>query len=157
MEMLKGAVGGVGVVLVASGVILMLSPKGGMEKPLKFLCSAVVLSVILSIFSAKTDISLKNYFETGQDIPTDFSEATNYGYEAAAKTALEKLINEVLEKMKITGAEILISMDKSEDGVISFNNVTVLLEKKDTASVSAVYKALSEQIGKDVSVKIQEE
>lgn len=157
MDAVRGAVFSIALVLIATGVVLMIAPKGNIAKPLRFLCSAVVLSVVLSVFPGTIDFDFSDLQDYGGDVPTSLSEAADYGYETAAKTALRGLIRETLDELGISDAEIEISVDKSDDGSISFSSVSVLLNKQDAASVDAVYQKLSEQIGKTVSVKAREE
>ena len=155
MENLKNAVFGLCVVLIASGVIMMIAPKGNMEKPMRFLMSAVVLVVLLSAFSsfdfsADFDILQKNKVEEA------FADATAAQMESAAKEALTGLIKNYLESREINHFEIDITINKSERGDIYFSNVTVLLPPEYGDKVAEVNRFLKEQIGKDIIVTEKE-
>ena len=157
MEAVKSAVLQVCLVLIASGAVLLLAPSGEFGRPLRFLCSAVVLCVLLSALSADYS-SLTDELELyDAELPTTLSEAADYGYTAAAEATMRELILRTLDKISIEPEEIQIKADKTADGGIYFTDVTVLLDSGDAARTDEVYHLLAEEIGKDVAVKAQEE
>ncbi len=157
METVKTAVLQVCLVLIASGAVLLLAPPGEFGRPLRFLCSAVVLCVIISALSADyTSLAEELEFYAAEP-PTDLSEAADYGYTAAAESAMRRLILQTLDKISLSPEEIRIRADKTADGGIYFTDVTVLLRRADAARTDEAYQLLSGEIGKDVAVKAQEE
>lgn len=157
METVKYAVLQICLVLIASGAVLLLAPPGEFGRPLRFLCSAVVLCVIISAVSSDYSSVAEELQLYDADLPTSLSEAAGYGYTEAAESSMRELILQTLDKISLTPEEIQVKADKTADGGIYFTDVTVLLSGKDAARTDEAYQLLSGEIGKDVAVKAQEE
>ena len=144
MNEIKNAFFALCLVLIASGVIQMIVPKGSMEKPMQFLISAVILAVILSAFSS---LEFNADFDISQskEVETAFAKSADIQREKAAKRAMEELIIRVLGSSE---CEIVIETNKTPEGDIYFSNVTVILPEKDPAAE----RLLKEQLGKEIVV-----
>ena len=102
-------------VCVLMGGVMMLSPKGALEKPVKYVFALIflccILSSVLSITKSKIKFDIKNGEST-------LSENT-------VKAEAELIFSDALEKNNIEFSKITVCTDKLKDNSIIISKVIV--------------------------------
>lgn len=157
MDQIKTGAAALCIFLIISGCVLFLAPKGGLEKPFKFVVSLMSVAMIISALfvNFNFDMSDINFAEYG--INDNMGQSVKSTYLKAARREVASLISDTLETIDIDNAKISADMNISEDNSISINKVTVFLDDKDKAKADSAYQLLRSQIGGNIEVKTEEE
>lgn len=131
----------------------LLSPKGSMEKMLRFvlglfmLC-AIILPITQGAFTFHFDFSPQESFEQ----KSDFEQQTEEQIKELGKESVSTLTQQCMNKMNVEAKKIEISMDTKQDNSISIVMVTVTIDPKDKDQKIKIRDTLKKELGLEVQV-----
>lgn len=147
METVRTAVTSLCVSMIFFGVIMMLIPKGKMQKPFKTFASVAVVAALISsccgFSSAVEEFELELSSESFESQSSELSETVNEQSVSAVESSMSDLISEYLGAAGIKNTEISVLADISETKGIYITNVTVVCDKGDADKCRQVLNEMS--------------
>lgn len=147
MEAVRTAVTSLCVSMIFFGVIMMLLPKGKMQKTFKTFASVAIVSALISsclgLSSAVEEFDLSISSEAVESQSSKLSETLNQQSVNAVESTMSDLISEGFKAAGINNTKISVSADISDGGGIYITNVTVVCDKVDKDKCQKVLNEMS--------------
>lgn len=131
----------------------LLSPKGSLEKVMRFvlglfmLC-AIIIPLTQGAFNIHFNFSPQESFEE----KSNFEKRTEEQIMELGKDSVSSLTSDCLNKMNVEAKKIEISMDTEQDNSISIVMVTVTIDQKDKDQKIKIRDTLKKELGLNVQV-----
>lgn len=131
----------VAVAAVAGGIVLILSPKGSVEKAVKTAVSLVILCIMLTPFTSGLKLELPKNI----DIPSQTDIADNS--EELFREMIYEKISKIAEQNSIKNPQIDIDITINENNEMIINSVTITADGGDLENTK---KQVSRELGIEV-------
>ncbi len=138
---------------LACVMLEFLSPSGKMEKMVRFVLSAFMLCALfkpmldISKIKFEFDISKKNDYKV-----SGIKKGLENQAMSIAASNIEKLVENEMEKIKITPKKIQVIMDTSDVNSISINRLIIKIDKKNLDRQEEVKQLVYKELGLVVEV-----
>ncbi len=138
---------------LACVMLEFLSPSGKMEKMVRFVLSAFMLCALfkpilgISKIKFEFDINKKNNYKVS-GIKKGLENQTM----SIAASNIEKLVENEMEKIKITPKKIQVIMDTSDINSISINRLIIKIDKENLDRQEEIKKLIYKELGLAVEV-----
>lgn len=145
------------IVFSAVGALLVhaLTPKGATEKAMRVMLALFMLSAILSPFLSGKGVTLTLPSQDGataQEQMDAVLEKVNRSLAEQARAGLEEKAQRALEEMDVTGAEIQVDMDITDDSIISITELKILLPRIQGGKEHMIRDKLEQTLGCPITV-----
>lgn len=140
---------------VACVLLELFSPKGVMEKNMRFVLGLFMLCAVVFPLrnGLQVDLQLPSISTRVFDLDErGFEEKTNEQIIALGEMQIQELAKACLEKMNIQYKKIDVNMDTGQDNSISIVLVTVTIDIKDKDKKAMIKQTLENELGADVKV-----
>lgn len=149
------------IVFSAVGALLVhaLTPKGATEKAMRVMLALFMLSAILSPFLSGKGVTLTLPSQDGATAQEQMDaalEKVNRSLAEQARAGLEEKAQRALEEMDVTGAEIQVDMDITDDSIISITELKILLPRIQGGKEQMIRDKLEQTLGCPITVVIDD-
>ena len=145
MDTVKDVVASVSVTLVFLGLAMILMPEGTIKKPFKSFVSITIVAVIVVAVSSSSDALSSIDFDDFNNRVFDTSSAAQNNNEINIRVAQQTVRDIILSELKENGifdAQVSVSANISDEGVISITETVVHCDLNDIATAKNVLKEL---------------
>ncbi len=144
MDTIKDVVASVSVTLVFLGLAMILMPEGTMKKPFKSFVSITIVAVIVVAVSSSSDALSNIEFDEIADNVFDTSSVQETNNQVNIRVAEQTVRDIIVSQLKENGifdAQVSVSANISDEGIISITETVVFC---DLGDITVVKKVLNE-------------
>lgn len=160
MERFRLAAAAAGFISIALAVMDTLYPSEKFEKQLKIIVGLIFTLCIIKPFTDGS-IDIKTDWESAEMTTAEIYGAERGAFDffsSSVESNLEARLTELLEDSGYLCKDIQTSINISDDGRISINEIEITFRCEiDSAAKKRAVELVAEQVGKDVAVTIKEQ
>lgn len=145
------------VAAVAGSFVMVISPRGSMDKTVRAVVGIFVVAVICAPLTELKDaeISLGAMKNFGYETASDSDERLHESVISSLKSAVNEQVKTVADELGITAEEICADLDLNSENCIIIHSLTVKISESSSDKTSYFSDILQERFGVPITVNAE--